>query len=109
MKGKRADREIKASVTKWEKFWVGGDWDGRSPCGQDDSGFDGDDTLDRRPMGERPRQRAMMRAKIKNCAELAANIVQAIDNLVGDLDMQKVDAPAAPRTLAVQPPGAAIE
>jgi hypothetical protein len=109
MEGKGADRKIKAGVMKWEQFRIGGNWDGRSLCRQDDSGFDGDDTLDPRSMGERPRQRATMRAEIENCAELAANVVQAIDDPVGDLDMQKINAPATRRTLAVQPPGAAIE
>ena len=109
MEGKGADRKIKAGVMKREQFRVGGDWDGRSLCSQDESGFGGDDTLDPRSMGERPRQRAVVRAEIEHRAELAANIVEPVDDPLGDLDMQKVDAPATRRTLAVQPPSAAIE
>jgi hypothetical protein len=51
----------------------------------------------------------MVRAEIEDCAESAANVVQAIDDPIGDLYMQKVNAPATCRPLAVQPPGAAIE
>ena len=87
MEGEGADRKIKAGVMKGEQFRVGADRDGRSLCRQDDSGFGGDDTLDPRPMSERPRQRAMVSTEIENCAELAANVIQAIDDPIGDLDM----------------------
>src|SRR5271170_3993003 len=109
MENEGADRKIKAGIMKGEQFRIGGNWDGRILYHQDNSGFGGYDMLDPWAIGERPRQRAVVCAEIEHCAELAANVVKAIDDPLGHLDMEKVNAPATCRTLAVQPPGAAIE
>jgi hypothetical protein len=48
-------------------------------------------------------------AKIEHGAELAADIIDALDQPIGHLAMQKIDAPVPCRPVAMQPPSTAVE
>jgi len=74
-----------------------------------EGGIGGDHRCDLRPAFERTRQRAVMRAEIEHIAEPPFAIVETIEDAIGHLAMQEVDAAAPRRPVAVQPPGAAIE
>ena len=50
-----------------------------------------------------------MRAEVEYDAKLLFDIVEALDQPIGDLSMQELDAAGACRTIAVLPPGAPIE
>jgi len=50
-----------------------------------------------------------VRTEIEHGAEPLADNLEAIDDTVGYLTMQEVDATAPCRPVSVQPPGAAIE
>jgi hypothetical protein len=50
-----------------------------------------------------------MRAQIEHRAESPADIVEPVDDPLGDLAVQEIDRAAPRRALAVQPPGPAIE
>jgi hypothetical protein len=51
----------------------------------------------------------VVRAEVEHHTKLPFDIVEALDHSVGDLPVQKLDAAAACRTIAVPPPGAPIE
>jgi hypothetical protein len=51
----------------------------------------------------------MVRAEVEHHTKTPFDIVEALDQSIGDLPMQKLNAAAACRTIAVPPPGAAIE
>jgi hypothetical protein len=50
-----------------------------------------------------------MRAQIERHTKLAFDVVDALDEAIGDFPVQKFDATAVCRAVAVPPPGAPIE
>jgi dihydroneopterin aldolase len=51
----------------------------------------------------------VVRADVEHQTKLPIDIVEALDQSIGDLAMQELDAAVACRTVAVPPPGAPIE
>ncbi len=51
----------------------------------------------------------MVRAEVERHTKLAFDVVEALDEAIGDFPMQELDAADACRTVAVLPPGAPIE
>ncbi len=109
MQRQRADREIEARRAERQQLRVGDDRQRRARPQKARGRVGGDDPLDPRPSGERPRQRAAVRAQIEHRAELPTDIVEPVDDPFGDLGVQEIDAGPPRRALAVQPPGPAIE
>jgi hypothetical protein len=51
----------------------------------------------------------VVRADVEHQTKLPIDIVEALDQSIGDLAMQELDAAVACRAVAVPPPGAPIE
>jgi hypothetical protein len=51
----------------------------------------------------------VVRSEVERHTKLPVDIVETLDQSIGDLPMQELDAADARRTIAVPPPGAPIE
>ena len=101
--------EIEAAAPKRHEFGI--DRDSHAPVATQEGNarIGGDDPLGSRPLFECAGQRACVRAEIKGDAKSSPDVAEPVDQPAGGNGMQKIDAPAARRALAMQPPRPTVE
>ena len=102
MQFQHADDEVEAAVAKRDEIGLGRDPHSAEPREEAEGRVGGDHPLDPRPARECARERTVVRAEVERHAKLPFDIVEALDQPIGDFRMQELDAAAARRTVAVR-------
>ena len=109
MKREGADHEIELPFAERYQLGIGSDRDAAASFEKHERGIHCNDPFDPRLPSDSTGQCAVVCAEIEYGSELSFGAVEALDQPVGDLGMQEVDAAGSCCPVAMQTPGAAIE
>ena len=109
VEGESTDGKLEAPFAEGHKVRIGGDPHSLAPRQKRRRRVGGNDPFHAGSKPERAGECAVVGANIECRAELLSDVVEALDEPVGDLGMQEVDAAIPCRPVAVHSQSAAIE
>jgi hypothetical protein len=104
-----ADEKIEASLAEWDKIGIGDDPHALALRQERERRVGGDNPFHVWSPTQRAGHGTVVDAEIECAPEWPADVVEALDEPVGDLGMKKVDASDPCRPVAMHPQGATIE
>ena len=109
MKSEGADHEIELPFAERYQLGIGSDRHAAAGFEKREGGVHCNDLFDPRSPSDGTGKRPVVGAEIECRIELSLGAVEALDQPVGDLGMQEVDAAGSCCPVTMQTPGAAIE
>jgi hypothetical protein len=109
VEGQCTNRKVEATLAERDQLGIGGDPESVEAVEKDERRIRSDSRFDVRPTGKSAGERAVVRAEIERDAAWLTDIVETLDQPIGHLAMQKIDAVAPRCSVPVHSPGASVE